>query len=89
MNHIFWLCKPSIAGRPGPNQQPWDLESLRDSGISAVLSVNHGEGSHQSLMDEVLSVRPIAFSAQGWMEFCFEVLSEYQVQANIADPANR
>ena len=29
-------------------------------------------------MDEVLEVRPIAFSAEGWMEFGLDVLSLYE-----------
>lgn len=159
MNHIFWLRKRLIAGRPGPDKQPWKLELLRDAGISAILSVNNGEGCHQTLMkdlgiryanipmsanapvkqgdkemclrnlpkaldficssqssgvvlinchsgkdrtgvvmaaylvavekltvkqamEEVLSVRSIAFSAEGWMEFCFDVLSELEIQDN-------
>lgn len=31
-------------------------------------------------MEEVISVRPIAFSAEGWMEFVPEVLSLYKTQ---------
>ncbi len=159
MNHIFRLRQTPIAGRPGPNQQPWDLESLRDSGISTILSVNNGEDCHQTrmvelgiryanipmsanapakpgdkelclrnlpealdfissnrqsetvlihcrsgkdrtalvmaayliavekltarqAMDELLSIRPIAFSAEGWMEFCYEVLREFQIRVS-------
>ena len=29
-------------------------------------------------MDKVLKVRPIAFSAQGWMDIVFDVLSHYE-----------
>lgn len=32
-------------------------------------------------MDEVLAVRPIAFSAEGWMDFSLVVLLAYQAQA--------
>ncbi len=30
-------------------------------------------------MEEVIAVRPIAFSAQGWMEFAMEVLNHYKL----------
>lgn len=33
-------------------------------------------------MDEVIAVRPIAFSAEGWIDFGLEVLSLYQAQNN-------
>jgi protein-tyrosine phosphatase len=32
-----------LAGRCGPDQHPWQLDRLRESGIGAVLSVNDGE----------------------------------------------
>lgn len=44
MQHIFWLLPGRLAGRPGPNRQPWDLRALQGMGIDAVLSVNDGEG---------------------------------------------
>jgi hypothetical protein len=31
-------------------------------------------------MDEVLSVRPIAFTAEGWMEFTLGVLDRYKAR---------
>ena len=44
MQHLFWLVEGKIAGRSGPNKDPWDLAELKASGIRAVLSVNGGEG---------------------------------------------
>jgi protein-tyrosine phosphatase len=43
MQQLFWLVEGRVAGRSGPNKDPWDLQSLKDSGIGAVLSVNGGE----------------------------------------------
>ena len=155
MKEIFWLRPGKIAGRSGPNLVPWQLEEIRQAGINSILSVNHGEDCHITLieklgfqydcipmsrnapaipgdtthnlqklpealrfinealasgpvlihcrsgkdrtglvmaaylianeqfsarqaMDEVLSVRPIAFSAEGWTDFCFHVLCELE-----------
>ena len=30
MNKIFWLIQDKLAGRPGPDTEPWDLISLRE-----------------------------------------------------------
>jgi len=42
MDQIFWLVPNVLAGRCGPNERPWHLAHLRQSGIGAVLSVNDG-----------------------------------------------
>jgi protein-tyrosine phosphatase len=42
MQHVFWLIPGKLAGRPGPNQEPWNVEELQRGGIGAVLSVNAG-----------------------------------------------
>src|SRR5215831_17915736 len=44
MEHVFWLIRDRLAGRPGPNRAPWDLGALRSAGFEAVLSLNDGEG---------------------------------------------
>ena len=43
MKNVFWLEEGRLAGRPGPNRQPWDVAELAAAGIGAVLSVNDGE----------------------------------------------
>ncbi|MGL5360440.1 MAG: dual specificity protein phosphatase family protein [Shewanella sp.] len=43
MQHVFWLVEGLVAGRSGPNKDPWDLAELKAGGIGAVLSVNGGE----------------------------------------------
>ncbi len=155
MEHVFWLKESVIAGRSGPNLDPWDLQTIELHGFSAVLSVNDGEAVHEDVisslgmqyanrpmspnapprngdkeyclenlpkamkfirmnlqngpvlvhcrsgkdrtgmvlaayliefegydvkgaMDKVFSVRPIAFSALGWVDFGHEILAEYQ-----------
>ena len=42
MENVFWLIPGKLAGRTGPNIDPWDARVLKESGIDAVLSVNHG-----------------------------------------------
>jgi protein-tyrosine phosphatase len=46
MHHSFWLIPNLLAGRPGPNREPWHLASLQAQGVRAVLSVNDGECCH-------------------------------------------
>ena len=46
MKHVFWLIPGVLAGRPGPDNEPWDLVELRDAGIAAVMSVNDGQLCH-------------------------------------------
>jgi hypothetical protein len=42
MEKLFWIIPDKLAGRPGPDLEPWDLEALREGGIGAILSVNDG-----------------------------------------------
>lgn len=42
MDKLFWLIPHRLAGRPGPDDERWDLALLHDAGIGAVLSVNDG-----------------------------------------------
>lgn len=44
MEHVFWLLPGRLAGRAGPNREPWDLREIRSLGIEAVLTLNDGEG---------------------------------------------
>jgi len=43
MDKIFWVLPGRLAGRSGPDQDPWDAASLHAAGIRAVLSVNGGD----------------------------------------------
>lgn len=40
MEHLFWLEPGQIAGRSGPNKDPWTTDELQQAGISTVLSLN-------------------------------------------------
>lgn len=42
MDKLFWVIPDVLAGRPGPDDEPWNLSALRQAGIGAVLSVNDG-----------------------------------------------
>ena len=46
MKHVFWLKPGALAGRSGPDLNPWNAGELRDSGFGAVLSVNDGAACH-------------------------------------------
>lgn len=43
MKHVFWLDPERLAGRSGPDKDPWVLEELRGAGIGAVLNVSEFE----------------------------------------------
>ena len=51
MRHVFWLLPGRLAGRPGPDREPWDLDALRAMGIDAVLSVNDGKGCERAELE--------------------------------------
>ncbi|MFQ3280919.1 dual specificity protein phosphatase family protein [Reinekea sp.] len=53
MQHVFWLRENQLAGRSGPNLEPWSLEQIKEFGFSAILSVNDGEMVHESLLDQL------------------------------------
>lgn len=46
MEKLFWVIPGELAGRPGPDREPWNLASLREGGIGAVLSLNDGVLCH-------------------------------------------
>jgi hypothetical protein len=47
MNSLFWIIPGALAGRVGPDTEPWDLASLRKGGVGAILSVNNGDLCHR------------------------------------------
>jgi len=42
MQHVFWMIKDELAGRCGPDRQPWNITDLQTAGFGGVLSVNDG-----------------------------------------------
>ena len=53
MKHVFWLREGKVAGRSGPNNDAWDLDEIKAGGIAAILSVNGGDGVHETLLDRL------------------------------------
>jgi protein-tyrosine phosphatase len=37
---VFWLIRGSIAGRPGPQMNPWEVPQLRAAGFDAVINLS-------------------------------------------------
>ena len=80
MDHIFWLVPNLLVGRCAPNEQPWCLEDLRQSGIGAVLSVNDGElcrpedFAQQELAYACIPLSNNAPPCDGDLEHCLSVL---------------
>lgn len=44
MDCAFWLKRGSLAGRSGPDLDPWSVSQLVAGGIGAILSVNDARG---------------------------------------------
>ncbi len=82
MKHVFWLLPGVLAGRPGPNQVPWDAQDLRAGGIGAILSVNDGAACHAEDFTALgMSYRCIPLSdnappRDGDLEHCLDALPE-------------
>ena len=53
MKHIFWLREGKIAGRSGPNSDIWDLNEIKASGFTSILSVNNGEAVRESMLSNL------------------------------------
>jgi protein-tyrosine phosphatase len=50
MKELFWVVSQQLAGRPGPDEVPWDIDNLRRAGIGAILSVNDGRDCDTSVL---------------------------------------
>ena len=80
MEPLFWLIPDRIAGCAGPNQQPWNIAGLRQTGIRAVLSINDGELCHpegfarEGIVYACLPLSPNVPSRPGDLERCLNVL---------------
>lgn len=80
MQHVFWLVKDELCGRPGPNHQPWQPSELAAAGIGAVLSVNNAESvDTENLVASGLThlCVPLAAHAppqEGELELCLQRL---------------
>ncbi len=82
MNHVLWLVPGVLAGRSGPNRDPWDAQDLRAGGIGAILSVNDGDVCHPEDFAALgMSYRCIPLSdneppRDGDMKHCLAALPE-------------
>ena len=80
MRYVFWLVAGELCGRPGPNQQPWNLQEMRDAGIGGILSVNRADSvceDELAAADIKYACIPLAASAPaiaGDLELCLERL---------------
>ncbi|MCL1048305.1 dual specificity protein phosphatase family protein [Shewanella abyssi] len=78
MQHLFWLVEGQIAGRSGPNKDPWNLSELKEEGIDAILSVNNGESCEGADFSSAgIEYKCIPFSRNappetGDLEYCVE-----------------
>jgi protein-tyrosine phosphatase len=82
MDKLFWLIPGSLAGRPGPDEEPWDSVSLRNGGIGAVLSVNDGHMCHAQEF-AALDIAYACFPLSDWVppqpgdrELCLNALPQ-------------
>jgi len=64
MDKLFWVIPGKLAGRPGPDREPWNLAALHAGGIGAILSVNDG-----------LSCQPQDFATAGIAYACMPLSS--------------
>jgi protein-tyrosine phosphatase len=80
MQNVFWLIPGKLAGRTGPNVDPWNPVELKRSGVDAVLSVNSGILVDAAALEACgLTYACIPFSwnappAPGDIEICLEAL---------------
>jgi len=80
MQNVFWLIPGKLAGRTGPNVDPWNASDLKEGGIDAVLSVNSGIlVNAEELEASGISYECIPFSwnappITGDLEICLEAL---------------
>ncbi|HEY1772340.1 MAG TPA: dual specificity protein phosphatase family protein [Gammaproteobacteria bacterium] len=82
MEDLFWVLPGELAGRAGPDREPWDIDALYEAGIRAVLSVNDGRLVHAEDFEArgmVYACVPFTDNAPprpGDMEICRAALSQ-------------
>ena len=45
MNAVYWVLPGLLAGRPGPDQVPWDLAGLWAAGLRTIVSLSPVDGT--------------------------------------------
>jgi protein-tyrosine phosphatase len=80
MQNVFWLIPGKLAGRTGPNVDPWNAKNLKEGGIDAVLSVNGGNLVDVAALEAsgiAYACIPFSWNAPpipGDLEICLEAL---------------
>lgn len=80
MKHVFWLKHGIVAGRSGPDLNPWNAGELHSSGFGAILSVNDGAACHAEDFNALgMAYRCIPLSdnappREGDLDHCLEAL---------------
>ncbi|MBN1179876.1 MAG: tyrosine-protein phosphatase, partial [Anaerolineae bacterium] len=44
MNAVYWITPGRLAGRPGPQEAPWNLQELWDGGFRTIVSLVYVDG---------------------------------------------
>ncbi|WP_298442293.1 tyrosine-protein phosphatase [uncultured Ferrimonas sp.] len=52
MDKLFWLVPGQIAGRSGPNKDPWQPGEFADAGIELVVSLNDATGVDRAELEQ-------------------------------------
>lgn len=59
MKHVYWVVPEVLAGRSGPDEEPWDLDELGRAGIGCIVTlsndaVDSGEIEAHGIAHEVM-----------------------------------
>ena len=80
MDKLFWIIPGRLAGRPGPDEEAWDLQTFQQGSIGAILSVNDGHRCDQqelALLDIAYACYPLSDwvpPQPGDAEICLNIL---------------
>ena len=92
MQHLFWLRENRIAGRSGPDQDPWHPTQLTAVGIGVVVSVNRARSVYADDLARAgidWACFPLSDNAPprpGDFEHCLEVLPRaFEFLADVID----
>lgn len=64
MKGVFWVIPEKLAGRAGPDVEPWDMKALRKAGFTAIVSTHedcHAETIKQAGLKHIPKFMPTAY----------------------------
>lgn len=64
MDKLFWLIPQKLAGRAGPDVDPWDLNAIKRAGVTAIVSTHeecHAQSIAASGLKHVCKFMPTAY----------------------------